>query len=176
MQNYSSIIGLPIILGNKKKIAVVNDVLYCSKTKTILGLIINGKGLISKYKYIPLDEIEKVNPTNIIIKNATSIKTIENNSQAYEVAINPNKCTIDSLVYSQDKVRIGKIKDIIFNFEAGIIDGYIITDGITEDIVNGRKVINDNLTVHNKKKLIIKEKGNDTRREWIICITDLPEE
>lgn len=157
MQNYNSIIGLPVVINNNSKIAVVQDILYCGHSKTILGLIISSNEITSTYKYIPLDEIECIKNTSIKVKSTDSIKQINRKDKLlYKSVTDTNKCKINTAVITEDKHKIGRIKDINFNFEAGVIDSYIISDGIVDDLLNGRTLIDDSQTVHKKNKLFVK--------------------
>jgi len=164
MMYYSSIVGLPVIISNKTKIAVVLDVFYCSMTKSVLGLIVKEKGLFTSYKYIPLDEIEEIQKTYVKVNNISSIKEISSNDKLYKTITNPNKCSIETDVYIKGGNKLGKIKDIAFNFELGIIDNYIISNGIIEDLVSGRKVIDDEGTIHKKGRLLIKKLNNKIKK------------
>lgn len=157
---YSSLIGLPILCSNKK-IGVVKDILYSSKFQNILGLVVEEKNIIKPYKYISIDDIEELNKTSIKINNNSCIKLINKNDSIYDIVDNPYKCSINSNVYINKDRKIGKVKDIIFNFEQGLIEGYIITDGLIEDLISGRKIINNKNVCSKRDKLIIKNKRSE---------------
>lgn len=154
MLSYNSIIGLPVICSkNNSKIAVVKDVLYCSKNKYFLGLIIQDKGILRSPRYIPIDEIAELNKTSVIISNLEAVKKVPANDSINELFTVQDKCRINNDVYSEDGIKIGKIRDIIFNFEGGIIDSYIISDGFVQDLMTGRKILPDKVTKYKNNEL-----------------------
>lgn len=157
---YNSIIGLPVFsLDNGVRIANVKDILFCSRTKTVLGLIVEEKGLVNKPKYIPLDEIQEISKTSVRVNGIDSVRQISPKETIYNILTSPNRCGINTQVYLKNGKRIGKISDIVFNFEIGVVDSYIISDGIIDDLLTGRRLIIENGTTHLGKKLLISKES-----------------
>ena len=156
MVSYNSLVGLPVI-SNSKKVAIAKDILFCSRNKCLLGIIVEEKGLLNKPKYIPLEQIQEINKVSIIITDLDCIKPILEDNQLFQLLSDTDGFKVNSQVYSNGGKSFGKIKDIVFNFETGIIDSFIVTDGVIEDLISGRKVIQGSNIVKKHKKWIVED-------------------
>ena len=144
MNSYNELIGLPIYsTDSQKSIGIVNDIFFDSKKKILMGIIVEKRKFLGVFKYIPIDEIEKIEKTCIYVRTKESVKSINQNDSLYKMVIDLNNCTIDTEVFNDYGKKIGLVNDIIFDFEIGTIDSYVITNGLLEDFISGRKTILD---------------------------------
>lgn len=142
---YNSILGLPVFDSTTNtKVASVIDILICSDWQMILGIIVEKNTIFGTYKYIPIDEIELINKTSIKIYSQNGVLQFNSKDDEYKI-IKDNRCKINTSVYSQGQ-KIGVISDLLLNFRTSKVVGYVVSDGIVQDIIAGRKVfLNKNI-------------------------------
>lgn len=157
-KSYTSIVGLPVVvIRTNSKIATVKDVLFCCKKRIVFGLLIEEKRLLGITKYIPLDEIEQINKTSIVVSSLNCIKEVKSSDGMYKIISDAKRCSLGTSVYTKNGKRIGQIRDIIFDFEIGTIDSYIISDGIIEDLISGRKLLPNIQTFFRRNNIYISD-------------------
>ncbi len=152
MIKYSELLILKLIdIENKSFLGKVVNVYFDEDIKKVKGLIIKNDKIYKNKKFIPFESIINIDKDSITI-------VIENNSKnevSYE-EIN----LIDWEIITDKHECMGYIKDIIISENDGKILGFIISEGLIEDIVEGRKFLPyfKDMKIKNES-LIIKEKN-----------------
>ena len=137
----SEIIGLPVInLSKGEKIGYVKDILIISDTKKIKAFVIHSRNLFSKSKAILSEDIVQVG------KNAVLIRDEEKFVAVQELLSSPNirsykEGLVNQPIYTDSGVDLGVVQDAIFNFEIGQLHEIEISDGVIQDLMEGRKFI-----------------------------------
>jgi len=137
----SDLIGLPILSkvdGNK--IATVKSLIYSKKRVRILALLVSEGGLFKDAKIIKFNAIDSIGKDIITVKNN---RTIEKASVIPEIndIINKQKKIIDEEVITENGESLGLVKDTLIDETNGKIIGFILTDGLIQDIKEGRNVL-----------------------------------
>ncbi|WP_425447164.1 PRC-barrel domain-containing protein [Dethiothermospora halolimnae] len=141
MKRESEVVGLPVI--NKldgSKIATIKKVIYSKNKFRILAFLVEESSFFKEAKIIEYKNIDKigidavmVSSRNIIIKADTipEIDTLLKNKQEI----------MGEQVLTENGESIGWIQDIVFDHDSGKIFGFMLTDGIIQDIKDGRNVL-----------------------------------
>ena len=117
----------------EEPIGKILDVIYSDDYKKITYLVIKNKNLIKNKKLISYEDIGFLyNGQTLYLKNDTIF------GDELEVAIKGEFSYIDKEVRLGKEECIGYVKDILINKENGFIEGFIITEGVFEDLLRGR--------------------------------------
>lgn len=117
----------------------IDDVIYSDDYKKISSLIIKNDNLIKNKAIINYNDVFFVNNNKIIYLNNTNIfksklqKNLEDKKEGIKF--------LEKEVINENNHCIGYIKDVVINIENGTIDGFIITEGLFEDLIKGRNYI-----------------------------------
>lgn len=140
LRKESELIGLPVISkkdGNK--IGTIKEVIYSKKRYRIVGFIISGKNFFKEAKIIRFNNVISIGMDALIVKNETVVEKssylTEMNSLIYENGLHEKE------VLTEEGDSLGNVKDILIDENSGKIIGLILTDGLVEDLKEGRNLL-----------------------------------
>ena len=115
------------IMGN------ILDVIYSEDLKKVNYLVVKSKNLIKNKAPISYEDIQLLeNHQALYLKDSKIFrKKLEEN-------INEGFKYIDKEIRNEDGECIGYVKDVVINKLDGLIEGFIITEGVFEDLFKGR--------------------------------------
>jgi uncharacterized protein YrrD len=137
----SDLIGLPILSkkdGNK--IASIKDVIYSKKKFRVLAFLVSEGGLFREAKVIKFSDVESIGKDAVIVVNDRVIEKAKVIPELDEI-INNQKKLSDEEVLTENGESLGLIKDILIDETKGKIIGFILTDGLIQDIKEGRNIL-----------------------------------
>jgi len=135
------ILSLPVFtLNDRKQIGEVKDIIYDPLRGIVLGYIVDTGGWIRESKgFLHADLVHQDDDClqimdESVIKNVGSLPAIKN-------ALDEKKDIRGLRVESPDGRYIGIIRDLVLNGESGEITGYEISDGVIQDLLDGRSTV-----------------------------------
>lgn len=138
MVSYNKIIGLPLlILDEGKKSGIIHDVIIDIRSNAIEGLISIGTG--KKRSIIKASDVRLLE-NKMVIQDNKSIKSWDKSEEGENRFI-CGKELINKKVFDYKGNDIGYIYDIFIDLKNGSLEAFHLTDGIIEDLIEGRKII-----------------------------------
>ncbi|QQY80559.1 uncharacterized protein YrrD [Keratinibaculum paraultunense] len=137
MIRYKQILICKLIGGEKKEpIGKILDVTYSDDCRRVTYLIVKNDNLINNKIFIPFEDIIFLDEDQILY-----LKDEKDLEEALEGIVTKELKLLEKEVRTEEGECIGYVKDFIVNKEDGFIEGFIITEGIFEDILRGRNYI-----------------------------------
>ncbi|SKA04657.1 PRC-barrel domain-containing protein [Selenihalanaerobacter shriftii] len=134
------IIDLPVInLQTGKEVGSVEDITFDPETKSITGLIIDGGSWLQGKQMIPYDELHSIGEDAVTIEDESAVTKRDKNKECLNGAAGS---VIGIRVVTNDGKELGNIEDIILDPINGQLDAYELTDGLVQDILEGRGLLN----------------------------------
>lgn len=140
MRKVSELIGLPVV--NKKsgsKIATIKEVIYSKKKYRVMGFLVSEGNFFRGAKIIQFNNIDSIGKDALVIKNENVIKKCSILPELNQL-VNEKKI-IEEEILTEEGESLGHVKDILIDEEKGKIIGFILTDGLIQDIKEGRNVL-----------------------------------
>lgn len=139
LRTFKMVKGLPIYnQQNAELIGTVADLCF-SPNGFVIGLMMEGKGLFKRDRFIPIDMIHGLGDDGVIVQNEEQLLTYQEMKKNYEYE------TYDGLrfktVLTGNGDKIGLLDDVYFSPQMGTIEAYELTDGFFADLTEGKKVI-----------------------------------
>ncbi len=140
MERYSEVVGLPVIcVDNGKKVGIVKDVIFCPKSKEVKALLLERKGCQIRKKAVAFDNILSLGKDAVIVNDCSCARDLKELERS---EILKDKGNIKGLrIYSKSGEDIGVVKDILFDYKSGIIEGVEVSDSLIQDIIQGRNIL-----------------------------------
>jgi uncharacterized protein YrrD len=148
---YKQLITLKIIDKNSKEtIGKIEDVIFSKDYKTVDYLIIKNGNLIKNKAIIRYDDIEFINNNQIIYKK--DIRQLKEKLERNIYSEYEGSQIFKKEIKDENGECIGFVRDIVINKENGKVDGFIITEGLIEDLIKGRNYLPllDNIVIDEK--------------------------
>lgn len=140
MQIYSEIIGLPVIcIENGKKLGVVEDIIFCPSHKQARALVLERKGCQIRKKAILVKDIHHLGNDAVVVNDCGCMGSMKNERISGELRDKGN--VLGLRVYTKEGEDIGVVKDVLFDYEKGTIEGVEVSDGLIQDIMSGRNIV-----------------------------------
>jgi len=140
LQKYSEVVGLPVIcIDNGKKIGVIEDVIFCPGKREVKGFLLERRGCQVSKKAILLKDVLSLGNDAMVVNDCscvTSLKKLELSEKLKD------KGEIRGLrIYSKSGEELGIVKDVLFDYSTGFVEGVEVSDGLLQDIVKGRNIL-----------------------------------
>ncbi len=139
MIRYTSLLKSSIFDINEEEIGKVADLVFSNNLHKITNLVAENGKLIKDKWLIPFDTITTINDDGVQINMDKCLKVEDLNID--KLIIGEDIKIIEKSVLKEDGELIGYVKDVIINPLNGIVIGFIITEGIFEEILKGRSFI-----------------------------------
>ncbi|TDX46787.1 PRC-barrel domain-containing protein [Orenia marismortui] len=150
MKKGQSLIGLGVIdLENGEEIGEVVDVLFDHQGRKIEGFRIKRNKAKEDY-YIAYEELYSLGEDIIMIKDRNSISYLE---EGYQSLLTEGE-VIGNRVVSNQGDELGIVQDIVLNNNGELI-AYELSDGLVQDILEGREMLAVDDTINYGKDAII---------------------
>jgi len=137
---YNQLITLKVIDQNSNQpIGTIKDVLYSEDYRRVEFLIVRNNKLIKNKFIIDYNGVYFKKDNKALFTKKLDV--INNRMDRYiENTIEGCKL-INKEIRNEDGECVGFLRDVIINRKDGKVDGFIISEGIFEDILNGRNYI-----------------------------------
>lgn len=140
MYKGQEIIDLPVInLETGKEIGNVKDVVFDPNQEAITGLIINGGSWLQGNRMVCYEKLHGIGEDAVTIEDDSALAEPDEIKECLNGA---DGNVIGAKVVTNDGKELGNIEDIVLNSNSGEIDSYEITDGVVQDILEGRGILN----------------------------------
>lgn len=143
------ILGLPVISDDgSKSLGILKDIIINIHKKQIIAFISEKTGLLKDRTYFGIEDIRSVGSGAIIVSNVKASNIDRKVEKNCGQNLNENKKYTDIekrkeeiKVYSKNGDDLGLVKDVFFNLDTGYIEAFELSDGLIQDIIDGRKII-----------------------------------
>ncbi|MCX7923956.1 MAG: PRC-barrel domain-containing protein [Clostridia bacterium] len=140
MERYSEVVGLPVICVNDgRKIGIVNEVIFCPRTKEVKAFLLERKGCQISSKVVLLKDVLNLGKDALVVSDCSCAVSVK---KAKKIDDLNGKGEIKGLkIYTKSGEDLGIVKDVLFDYKTGTIEGVEISDGLLYDIVQGRNIL-----------------------------------
>ncbi|KNY28233.1 PRC-barrel domain-containing protein [Pseudobacteroides cellulosolvens] len=140
MERYSEVMGLPVIcVDDGKKIGTVCDLVFFPKYKKVRAVLLERTGCHISKKAIPLEEVLSMGKDAVIVNDCSCTKKISELEKNENLGKKGNLMGLR--IYSKSGEDFGTVKDILFDYKTGTIEGLELSDCLVYDIMQGRNII-----------------------------------
>lgn len=141
MIKVSDIIGFSILCtDNTKFVGEVKDAILDLRECKLVGLILDYGSIIHHTKVIDFNSIYQINRKNIVVKYKRNIQQMSSFDLSKEF-IKKNESILGIEVVGEEENLLGFIQDVLFEEKSGNILGFVITNGIIDDIFDGVEIL-----------------------------------
>jgi uncharacterized protein YrrD len=132
--------GLPVIcFDNGKKIGTVCDLLFYPKFKKARAILLERTGCHISKKAILLEDVLSLGKDAVIVNDCSCTKKITEIEKNEDTGKKSN--LLGLRIYSKSGEDLGTVKDILFDYKTGTIEGLELSDCLVYDIIQGRNII-----------------------------------
>jgi uncharacterized protein YrrD len=158
LRKYSNVLGLPVISAiDGMKIGILKDVAFCKDNKGILGFILEKGSRTLKGNVILLQDVLSLGNDAVIIENPDCLLEYRKFRKTCEPQEDMQLRGLK--IYTHSGNDIGIVKDILFDYKTGKVEGVQVSDGLVQDLLMGRNILpflgkveigNNNILVENE--------------------------
>lgn len=136
----SEVTGLPVIcIENGKRIGIVKDVIFSPSHRKVSAFLLEGSGYKPYKKVVMLEDVMSLGKDAVMINSYSRKKIVKKGIN--EGKLN-DKGEIRGLkIYSKSGEELGEVKDVLFDYQTGLVEGVEVSDGLFQDIIQGRKIL-----------------------------------
>ncbi|QEK12104.1 hypothetical protein FQB35_06790 [Crassaminicella thermophila] len=152
------IVGLPIICLEKENENIeIKDIICCKKSFRVIAFLVDEGGYFHQPKIIYFKNIKSIGEDAVVIQKQECIKS----TKEYIGKFYLRKKLLGLKVITDTGDYVGNVQDILIEILTGKLLGLILTEGLFDDLVEGRPILplQDSLYI-NKNSIIIPKSLN----------------
>lgn len=140
LEKYSEVLGLPVIcVSNGKKIGIIKDMVFSPKMKELKAFLLERRGCQINGKVILLKDVLDLGRDALIVNDCSCAKSPKKVKNTGDLGENGK---IKGLkVYTRSGEDMGVVEDVIFDHKTGVVEGVEVSNGLMQDIVQGRNIL-----------------------------------
>jgi uncharacterized protein YrrD len=140
LHRYSEVLNLPVICANDgKKAGFVKEIIFCPVNREVKAFILEHKGLDIKKRVVLFKDVLNLGKDAVIVDNHSCIS--EMGRAVYLNTFRDEGGILGLKIYSKSGDDLGVVKDVIFDWKTGRIEGVEVSDGLLQDVVQGRSIL-----------------------------------
>lgn len=148
LHRYSEVLNLPVICAdNGRKAGSIKDILFDLDGREVKALLLEHTGLLPGKRVIFLDKLSNLGKDAAIIRSTDCVSVVKR--KAFANLFGSGESFFDGdrgsligrRVYSKAGGELGIVKDVIFDISSGKIEAFEISDGVLQDIIQGRRLL-----------------------------------
>lgn len=140
LHRYSEVLNLPVLCADSgKRAGIVKNIIFSLESKEVKALLLEHKGLSMNKRVVFLGELLSLGGDAAIVNSSGCVAEMDR--IAYSEAFRDDGSLLGLKVYSRDGGELGVVKDVIFDYRTGKIECFEISDGLFQDVMQGRKLL-----------------------------------
>ena len=141
MKRGSEIIGLPVIcLDEGCKTMEIKDFLFSQTEYRLLAFIVEEGKYFHERKVVRFENVKNIGEDAVIIQNQRCIEKIRETYIIYDTPCMSEKLLGVEIV-TEDGTNVGLVQDIMIDLLTGRFTGLVITEGLLDDLIEGRPIL-----------------------------------
>ncbi|WP_353892557.1 PRC-barrel domain-containing protein [Proteinivorax hydrogeniformans] len=163
MKRLNYLVGMPLLAIDKgEKVGEFCEGYISTLEHKLAGLILRKASIISQ-PYGVLPSQVNVGESAIVLKEKEKPKILDLHEHCLPYARIKEKP-----IYSKNGENLGNIQDVLFLKETGQILGFEVSDGVVNDILNGRGIIPvPSSTIYGKDTIVVPNEVIDMAKEQL---------
>ena len=139
MNKYSEVVGLPVICSdNGKLIGIIRNIIFNLDTRTVEAFVLEKTGLVNSRKVLYLKDVVRLGKDAVIIENDNCTISWK---EAKSLVLRNENTLAGFRVFSRSGKEMGIVKDVLFDYKTGLIEGVELSDSLFNDLMNGRNIL-----------------------------------
>lgn len=131
--------GIPIVcLKDDSRAGFLMEPVY-DESNLIIGFVVDQIGLSFRRKFLALEDCLRIDKNNCIVYSEGVIRKLPR-KQNYRRNSDMDKL-LGRNVVTKDGKGVGVVRDLVFDIETGSIEGFELSRGYMEDVVQGRNLL-----------------------------------
>lgn len=140
LQKYSEVLNLPVICSsNGKKAGVIKDIIFSPGNREVRAFLLEHRGFEIKKRVIRLKNVVSLGYDAAIIDNPGCIEA--HGKASFSSEFKDEGSILGLRIFTRGGSELGIVKDVIFDLQTGRIEGFEISDGLLQDIIQGRRLL-----------------------------------
>jgi uncharacterized protein YrrD len=140
LHRYSEVLNLPVLCADSgKKAGVVKDIIFGLGSKEVKALLLEQNGISLKKKVVFLNKLLSLGSDAAMVGNRSCVTDMDR--RTYSEAFRDEGALLGLKVFSKAGGELGTVKDVIFDWRTGKIEGFEVSDGMLQDVLQGRKLV-----------------------------------
>ena len=140
LHKYSEVLNLPVVCANNgKKAGVIKDIIFSPENREVRAFLLEHKGLEIKKKVLKRKSILNLGDDAVIIESPGCVESL--GKASYSTEFKDEGCILGLRIFTRAGEELGTVKDVIFDWQTGRIEGLEVSDGLLQDIIQGRSML-----------------------------------
>lgn len=128
-----------VCVNNGSKAGIIKDIIFSPENREVKAFLLEHKGLELKKKVLKLKNILSLGDDAVIIDNPGCVEAL--GKASYKSEFKDEGSILGLRIFTKGGQELGTVKDVIFDWQTGRIEGFEVSDGLFQDILQGRNLL-----------------------------------
>ncbi|WP_051271333.1 PRC-barrel domain-containing protein [Shimazuella kribbensis] len=140
MRKSQDVIGLTVTAQESgKQLGAVVDLLF-NNEQQFVGCMLEHCGWWRHRRFLPIDEIAHAGKDAVIVPQTSSLVPFTKKEEAYTSLLNGEKRLKGRSILLTNGTFLGLVENVYFSIDMGTLIGYELSNGLLNDLRDGRKL------------------------------------
>lgn len=139
MRKGRELLSLPVVENlTGEQLGEVKELIYDSRECNLIGFIVADGGWLRGAQVVLLPQVREITGTAVVVKDRSCIRDVSEIKELLAAGCDVKGYTL----VTADGREMGIIRDLVISPDNGKIQGYELSDGVIDDLLNGRTTVN----------------------------------
>ena len=131
---YSETVGLPVVCAeNGKKAGVIKDIIFNPSDRVVKSFLLDRKGIEIGKKQVSFKNVLGLGRDALVISDESSLEEYTRKDKSGDI--------IGLRVFERSGNEVGTVADVDFDIGTGRVESIELSDGLFQDLVQGRNIM-----------------------------------
>ncbi len=138
MYKAGDLIGKSVVTTDQgRKIEKIHDVLFDVRSESVVGFLLQEKGLFKQALVLPFSKVKVIGPDAVTVENENSVIMADQDEKISSI-IESHVPLVGKKIMTEGGEFIGNVSDLFIDEKTGKIEGYEISGGMFSDAYAGK--------------------------------------
>lgn len=139
MRKGRELLSLPVVENlTGEQLGEVKELIYDSRECNLIGFIVADGGWLRGAQVVLLPQVREITGTAVVVEDRSCIRDVSEIKELLAAGCDVKGYTL----VTADGREMGIIRDLVISPDNGKIQGYELSDGVIDDLLNGRTTVN----------------------------------
>ena len=141
MRKGTDLIGKPVVsFDTGEQFETVKDLIFDQVNNQLLGFVVDEGGWFSGARVLPLNRIQALGQDAIIVPDKRAVIAADTD-ESFRRILDRNNILKGTKIVTTDGRDLGKLTDLYFDEQSGVVEGYEASGGVFADAISGKSFV-----------------------------------
>lgn len=141
MRKGTDLIGKPVVsFDTGEQFETIKDLVFDQVNNQLLGFVVDEGGWFSGARVLPLNRVQALGQDTVIVPDKQAVIAADTDD-TFRRILDRNNILKGTKIVTTDGRDLGKLTDLYFDEQSGVVEGYEASGGVFADAMSGKSFV-----------------------------------